>query len=187
MTPALGIFLAIASAFLLVVVYTVITGLMPVPTSRAAKSAMLLALPPEIHGTIVELGAGWGGLALALAERYPVCRVVGYELSPLPWLISRVRRALACRKNLTLRREDFFLASLADVSLAVCFLFPGGMEQLKIKLKAELAPGTLIVSNTHPVPGWEPTRIVRVQDQYASRIYVYQVADDDRGSDATRP
>jgi trans-aconitate methyltransferase len=184
---ALGAFLAAATALLLIVVYTVITGLTPVPTSRAARSALLAVLPPESSGTIVELGSGWGGLGLALAERYPVCRVYGYELSPLPWLISRVRQALARRPNLALRRQDFFQVSLAHASLAICFLFPGGMERLKSKVQAELAPGALVVSNTHPIPGWEPAQIVHVRDQYASRIYVYQMADDGRGSDATSP
>jgi trans-aconitate methyltransferase len=177
MTLTLGIFLAAAAACLLIVVYTAITGLMPVPTSRAARSAMLAALPPEVRGTIVELGSGWGGLTLVLAERYPESRVFGYELSPLPWLTSRLRQTLARQSNLVLRRQDFFQVALADVSLAICFLFPGGMEQLKAKLQAELAPGALVVSNTHPVPGWEPTRILRVEDQFATRIYLYRMTE----------
>lgn len=175
MTVALVLFLAVAGATGLIVLYTVITGLTPVPTSRRVRSAILAALPARTEGTIVELGSGWGALALALALRYPACRVIGYELSPLPWLVSRVRGKLSGVPNLVLCREDFYRVSLAQVTLAVCYLFPGGMEKLKGKLEAELGPGALVVSNTHPVPGWEPTAIRQVNDQYGTRVYIYRI------------
>ncbi len=53
-------------------------------TSHRVKAAMMELVPDDFEGTIVELGSGWGTLAVAFARRYPGCQVLAYELSPLP-------------------------------------------------------------------------------------------------------
>jgi len=63
-----------------------LTGTPPLPSSPAVKRAMLAALPVKLEGTVYDLGSGWGGMAFALARRYPGCRVTGFEVSPLPWI-----------------------------------------------------------------------------------------------------
>ena len=168
--------LALAAAGL-VLTYTLIIGISPLPTTPRARRAMFDLLPTELEGTIFELGSGWGTLAVPLARRYPRCRVVGYELSPVPWLFSRLRQVVQRLPNLTLNRGDFHCAPLGDAALVVCYLFPGGMEKLKPKLEAELAPGTLILSNFFRVPGWRPAKEATVADMHASTIYLYRVED----------
>jgi precorrin-6B methylase 2 len=159
----------------LTLVYTVKTGISPVPTSPRVKAVFLAALPRDLEGTIFEMGSGWGTLAFPLARRYRRCRVEAYELSPVPWLVSRVRHLASSLPNLTIRRANFHRASLADASAVVCYLYPGGMEKLRPKLEAELQPGTLVVSNTFAVPGWEPAVVHRAPDLYGSPVYVYRM------------
>ena len=116
-------FLAVAAALAavgLILAYTLITGSPPAPSSRRLRAAMLGLLPGEIEGTILELGAGWGNLAFALARRYPAARVVGYERSPLPWLASRLWLAARPLPNLKLKRADYRAAPLDTAALATC-------------------------------------------------------------------
>ena len=122
------VILSVAAA-VSVVVYSLWVGITPLPSTRLARRKLLEAIP-DGRGTIYELGSGWGGLALAIADRFPERPVIGFELSPLPWSISRVRLALRPRPNLSLRRADFRAVSLGGAEVVVCYLFPAGMRYL---------------------------------------------------------
>ena len=129
-------------------------------------------LPPNLEGTVYELGSGWGTLALPLAKHLPHCHVVGIESSPIPFWVSR---ALAYKQaNLTFRREDFFEASLEDATLVICYLYPGAMEKLKEKFDRELRSGAWVISHTFAIPGWTPWRLEKVPDLYRTKIYIYR-------------
>jgi hypothetical protein len=154
--------------------YTVRTGISPVPTSRPARAVMLAALPERIDGPIAELGAGIGTLALPLARAHPDTEVRAYELSPLPWLVLRLR-ALAGPPNLRIERGDFFRTPMHDVRLVVTYLYPGAMARLRPKLEAELPPGALVLSNTFAVPGWTPERSLPVGGALQTRVYLYRM------------
>ncbi|HSH69934.1 MAG TPA: hypothetical protein VK997_08455 [Deferrisomatales bacterium] len=172
--PALIAVLALVVTLVLVVAYTLATGVSPMPTGRAARAALLGELPADPGGTVFELGAGWGGLAAALARRYPTRPVVGYELSPVPWLFAALGRWCAGPANLTLRRADFLRADLSPAGLIVCYLCPAGMARLRPKLEAELRPGSVVVSHFFALPGWRPEQpVARAADAACSPIYRY--------------
>jgi len=154
-------------------VYTVLTGISPVPTTPRVRLKMLEAAPGEVEGMILDLGSGWGSLAFAFARKYPRSRVVGYELSPIPWCFCLVRLWLRPQPNLAFRRIDFHKAPFKQAGLIVCYLFPGGMHELRPKLERELNAGCLVISNTFSVPGWGSDRIHVADDQYATPVYVY--------------
>jgi len=158
-----------------IVVYTLRTGISPMPTLGRVRRQLFSFVEPELEGTILELGAGWGTLAFALADRCPRAKVVAYELSPLPWAFCWLRQRLAPRSNLELRRQDFFRASFTGASLVVCYLFPGAMSRLAPKLLAELAPRTRVLSHTFALRGWTPVHTLRVDDLYRTPIYLYEV------------
>ena len=173
--PSLLAVLALVAALVLVVAYTLRTGISPMPTGAAARVALLGVLPPDPGGTVFELGVGWGGLAAALARHYPTWSVIGYELSPVPWLVARARCRLVGPVNLTLRRADFLRADLSPAGLVVCYLCPAGMVRLRPKLEAELRPGSVVVSNFFAVPGWNPEQpVARAADGARSPVYLYR-------------
>lgn len=177
----LGLVLAaIASIFL----STVLTGASPLPTSGAVRETMLAALEEAGGvdglaggggGPIYELGSGWGGLARVLARRYPSSPVRAYEVSLLPWAYSHARLLVAGPPNLSFRLKNFLDADLGDAALVVCYLPGPAMEKLKPKLKAELPPGALVLSNTFALRGWDPIDVRTAPDAHASQVYLYRV------------
>ncbi len=161
----------------LTLAYTLRTGISPVPTTQRVRRTLMEGLPRELGpGTIFELGCGWGSLAVPLARAYPAHRVVGYELSPVPWAVSRLRSCFVPGRNLRVLRRDFHRAHLGDASLVVCYLYPGGMERLRSKFEAELRADAWVVSNFFPVPGWTPHRTLRADDLDQSPVYYYRPA-----------
>jgi len=185
-----GALLAIAVVF----IWTIRTGSPPTPTSPAARRAMLAILPrhlPRVFtedkpGAIYELGAGWGGMALALARQYPDDSVAGVELAPVPWLVAKCRSMMPGHGNLEIRYGDFHASDLSDAGLVVCYLSADGLARLKPKLEDELPKGALVLSNTFAMPGWRRTDETAAGDIYHSPVYLYEMSDDmteeDRGA-----
>ena len=168
---------AVGLAILSVVLPTLWTRASPLPTSGAARATLLAMLPLTVDGPVYDLGSGWGGLARALARRYPRSPVIGFEVSPLPWAWSRLRQALRGSANLTFRFGDFHNADLSGAALVVGYLPGPAMEKLKPKLEAELKPGAMVASNTFAPRGWDPAEVRTAPDAHASQVYLYRVGD----------
>ncbi|MCP5368223.1 MAG: SAM-dependent methyltransferase [Hyphomicrobiales bacterium] len=159
--------------------YTAITGISPVPSTRRARRRILDCIPRDYDGTIYELGAGWGHLALPLARRFPRARVVAYELSPFPWAAMVLWRALARRRNLTIHRRNFLKHDLTGrPAVIVCYLHTEALVRLRPQMERQLPAGSLVISNAFEVPGWTPEAAHRLDDTMCPYIYVYRVPED---------
>jgi len=171
---------AVLIAVALVFVYTLRLGAPPWPTSPRARAALLAAAPEpgDVAGEILELGCGWGGLALALAARYPSHRVVGVELSPVPWAVARLRVAAGRVPNLEIRRADLHRVDLSRAGLIVCYLHASAMSRLAARLRREAGPGTWVVSNTFGLGDWHAVARHPVGDPFGTEIVVYRLTED---------
>lgn len=148
-------------------------GIGPTPTSIKVKNVLLKALPLKPLGAIYELGAGWGTLAFALADHYPANEIIAIEISIIPLAWMHIRQTLFPRKNLKIQYGDFFQKNLLDAGLIVCYLYPGAMQKLEIKIKTE-CPKTMILTHTFALPRRKPTRVLFAQDLYNTPIYFYE-------------
>jgi len=162
-------------AVLSIAVYTVRTGVPPMPASRRARNCIVSLIPSTCTGNILDLGCGWGTLVFPIAGAHPQNGVIGYELSPLPWFLCRIRQCVAPRQNLTILRGDFWKHPCTDAAVVVCYLDPGQMHRLEKKLSSELHPGTLVITNAFAFPAWKPQEMHQLSDFYCSRVYVYRV------------
>jgi hypothetical protein len=183
---AMGIEIIVLAAVLLAILSvflpTLWTRASPLPTPGAARGTLLAMLPDTVDGPVCDLGSGWGGVARALARRYPRSPVIGFEVSPLPWAWSRLGQALGGLTggktgNLTFRFGDFHNADLTGAALVVCYLPGPAMEKLRPKLEAELRPGALVASNTFALRGWTPVEVRTAPDAHASQVYLYRVGE----------
>jgi hypothetical protein len=156
---------------------TLRVGISPMPSSSKATRAILDLIPGNAGERITELGSGWGKLALAVTSHRPEAQVVAYELSLLPWMWSSGVARLMGRRGIEFVRRDFFDADLRDTDVVLCYLFPGAMERLAERL-THLKAGSVIISNTFRLPGWQPDEVVELDDLYRTRVYRYVVGGD---------
>lgn len=170
---------AVGLLFAASIVWTTLrVGISPMPSSAKATRAILDLIPGSAGERIAELGSGWGGLALAVTSHRPKARVVAYELSLLPWVWSIGVARLMGRREIEFVRRDFFDADLGDTDVVLCYLFPGAMERLAERL-GHLKAGSIIISNTFRLPGWQTDEVVELDDLYRTRIYRYVVGRDE--------
>ncbi len=123
------------------------------PSNLAIWSAIAARLPESVR--FIDIGSGFGGLVLHLERRFPGNRFFGIEIAPLPWLMSRVR-ARSRRSNARFMRGDYGRIDLSAYDVVFAFLSPAAMPALWCKARAEMRPGTLLLSYEFPIPGATP-------------------------------
>ncbi len=126
-----------------------LTGVPTLSSSRSETNDVVALLKhaklPE-QAVIVDLGSGWGTLVVALARAFPDASVQGVEMSPFPYLVSRLRTCGL--SNVSLRWGNFFRSDLRKADAITCYLMPGLMGPLSDLLDRTIEPGTHVVSNT---------------------------------------
>jgi hypothetical protein len=137
------------------------------PTWQALAS--LLAERPGSR--FMDLGAGLGGVVAFLAQVRPDGTFVGVESAPLPCLLAWLRLLLL--PNATIRWGDLWRESLADYDVVYAFLSPAPMPKLWAKARAEMRPGSLLISNSFEIPGVLPHRVLTLEDGRRTRLLLW--------------
>lgn len=155
---------------------TLVTGISPMPSSTKARQAMmqLVCDAGTKTGPIVELGSGWGGLLFPLAKQYPQRKIIGYELSIMPWLITVILKKVLGLKNIQVYRKNFLHADLTSASVILCYLFPGGMQAVERKISEQDGQVEYLISNNFALPSHQPIKTIHLNDLYQSPVYLYQ-------------
>jgi SAM-dependent methyltransferase len=132
------------------------------PTPHPVVEAMLRLAGATRGDVIFDLGSGDGRIPIAAARAYGV-RGVGIELDGrMVELARRNARDAGIERLVEFRQEDLFLADLREATVVTLFLFPDLNRRLEPKLRAELRPGTRIVSHRFGIGDWPPDRTIEV-------------------------
>ncbi len=125
--------------------------------------------------TILDLGSGSGQLTWRIAQALPKAKVVGIELSYIPWLRSVLRQRLFGPANLSYLRLDFWPYDTSSFHAVVTYLPGRIMDRVGEKLRKELKPGALVVANTFPLKAdWTPLETQTLKAPFKTNLYVYR-------------
>ncbi|MBI4757396.1 MAG: methyltransferase [Betaproteobacteria bacterium] len=142
-------------------------------SSTAAAEVLAQLLPRRPGLRVLDAGCGIGTVVCALARARPDVTVRGIEHAPLPAWLARLRtRGLPGARA---RRGDFWREDWSACDLVYAFLSPHPMARVWEKACREMRPGTLLVSNSFPVPDVAADEILDVADRRATRLYCYRI------------
>jgi hypothetical protein len=144
-------------------------------TNATTETALATLLPARPGARFIDLGHGFGATVLTLAKVRPDMIVEGIESAPFPFLVSWVRRLFAGPANARILYGDFWRRSLAPYDMVYVFLSPAPMSAVFEKAKAEMSPGSLLVSNSFAVEGIEPSEVRMLDDGRRTRLYLYRM------------
>lgn len=144
-------------------------------TNATTETALAALLPPRPAARFIDLGHGFGATVLTLAKVRPDMIVEGIESAPFPFVVSWVRRLFRGPANARILYGDLWKRDLAGYDMVYVFLSPAPMSALYEKARAEMTPGSLLISNSFAVDGIEPTETRVLDDGRRTRLYLYRM------------
>jgi len=126
------------------------------PTPHRALQALAGQAPLPPGARVLDAGSGLGDGLLALRQAYPAAQLEGLEWS---WPL-RLLCALRCPWA-RVRRADMWAADWSGYQLVYLFQRPESMARAADKARAEMAPGSWLVSLEFAVPGVLPSAQLR--------------------------
>jgi SAM-dependent methyltransferase len=127
-----------------------------VPTPWVIVDEMLKIAGVRADDVVYDLGSGDGRLVIAAAKRYRA-RGVGIELQPE---LIATANAEAKKEEVADRvkfiQADLFETDVREATVITLYLLPQYVTRLVPRFRAELRPGTRIVSHDYPLLPWPP-------------------------------
>lgn len=143
-----------------------------VPSRRTTIDLMLNEAKLKRGQTVVDLGCGDARLLIRAEKKFGT-RGIGFEHDPIPYLCALFNKGLRT-SNVTIKFKNFFNESLKNADVVFLYLGPEIQKKLAPKLKRELKPGTLIVSNTFHLPTFKPFKKIPKTQEH-NTVYVYKI------------
>jgi ribosomal protein L11 methylase PrmA len=111
---------------------------------------------------VYDLGCGDGRIVIA-AVKVPGVRGVCVDIDPERIRESRAHAAGAgVADRIRFERADLFQVPIAEATVVTMYLLPDVNLRLRPRLRAELRPGTRIVSHAFSMGDWKPRKQIAV-------------------------
>ena len=134
--------------------YVVFFGAPYVPTFKRDLEKIFSEVSLPKNALIIDLGSGDGKLLVLAAKKG--YRVVGYEINPILWFITKLRLLKYPEANV--RLKSMWQADVSQADLVFTFLATKFMPKLEKKLKKEMKPGSYFASYVFELPSLEVTK-----------------------------
>ena len=129
-----------------------------VPTPWVIVDEMLKLADVSAGDVVYDLGSGDGRLVITAAKRHGA-RGVGVELQTELVELARIEaRQQGVENRAAFIAGDLFEANVSGASVVMLYLLPRFVTRLVPTLRAELAPGSRIVSHDYPLSPWPPDK-----------------------------
>ncbi len=159
---------------------------------RAWRDAPLFPTPPEAldgldtiitlpaGAPVMDAGCGVGHGLQALHRLWPEARLTGIEWSAPLHRLARRRCPWA-----QVIRGDMWTHPWSGCALVYVFQRPESMERAADKARAEMPPGSWLVSLEFEVPGWHPHASLQAPGRRP--VWIYAIRETDRHSPSSVP
>jgi SAM-dependent methyltransferase len=141
-----------------------------VPTPDLFIEPFFELAPVSSSDIVYDLGSGDGRLLFAAMEK-GAGKCTGIDIDP-----EMVKASNETAKNrglddrIAFIEDDFMGLDLSPASVVLCYILGSASAALRPKFEAELKPGSRVVMESFPVPGWKP---VNTKEVNGRRFYLY--------------
>ena len=144
-----------------------------VPTPPEVVAAMLKVAKVGKGDVVYDLGSGDGRIPIAAVKDFGAARATGIDIDP-----QRIKEATANLQKagvgdrVRFLNQDLFTTNLSEATVVTLYLLPSLNLKLLPKLKAELKPGTRIVSHAFDMGDWVPEQTLDVDGR---KVYYWTI------------
>ena len=144
-----------------------------VPTPHEVVAAMLSLAKVGPDDVVYDLGSGDGRIPIAAVQKFNAKKAVGIDINP-----ERIKEAEENHKaagvgdRVKFILGDMFEEKIGEATVVTLYLLPSLNTKLIPKFKAELKPGTRIVSQSFDMKPWDPDETIEAEGR---TIYLWIV------------
>jgi precorrin-6B methylase 2 len=162
-------------------VYSTIIGrICPIPSSgNVIKTIISMIKKYDVgKGDIADIGSGYGSLMFRLAKAFPERKIIGYEASIVPYVVSCIVAFAFRYKNVEIVFGDAFKnikKRPEKLSSATAYLSSKYSNNMKAVLTDSIE--NIFISNTYEIADLKAVEESGVLDIFKSKLYVYKAKD----------
>ena len=165
----------LAFVLLLSIYRGAICGRIPLYLSNSLTATRLAELIEQRQArTVIDIGAGIGSIVARISNKNKCAKISGIENAPLTWFIGMLVTKLFIMKRVYWRYGSFWELEFSGFDIVYAFLSTEPMPKLWEKLRSEMISGSMLVSNSFPVPGIQPALVIEVDDSRGTLLYCYE-------------
>ena len=127
----------------------------------------------------VDLGSGDGRVVFRASREGLFRESVGYEINPTLHIFACLRKMITPKywSNTKFRMGDLWRTNLSRFDVVAVYGLSPIMDQLGCKLKEELRPGSIVISNVFSIPGWRQSTVTSSQGTglHGKGVFLYKV------------
>ncbi len=143
-----------------------------VRTPKGVLDEVIKAFDLKSSDTIIDLGSGYGDVVLEAYAKVQ-CKCIGYDISPIPVMVSRIKKAIMfpMKKNISFELADVFSIDLNGNPKVYCYLNRTSLEILREKLVKIIKSGGVVYSYMYEIPDVKRSRVLKLKN--GDNLYVY--------------
>ncbi len=147
-----------------------------IPSPQEVVESMLDAARVKPGETVYDLGCGDGRIIITAAQKFNA-KGVGVELDTEIYRRTQARvKALGLQDRVKVIHANLLKVDLHEADVVTLYLLTSSNDRLKPNLEKYLKPGSRVVSNDFPIPGWQASQVVKTQaGGLMHNIYVYEI------------
>jgi hypothetical protein len=157
----IAFFIAVAALYLYVaeIAIAAIAGLPPkVKSGKRMREAVVRELRGMDFQTVFDAGSGFGGMCGRIARAFPNARVVGAELMPMPFVMSKIAQVAGLiPRRVRFRLADMFsFAERSDgFDVGTFYQLPGMMKRVESEIMGKFK---VLMVLDFPLPNARPAK-----------------------------
>ncbi len=139
-------------------------------TNATTRQALKRLVKPQKNQRFLDLGCGLGGNVVFMSQQANITESHGVETAPIPYLLSKIYTLTRGGHTYAM---DMWKADLSYYDVVYAFLSPEPMPKLWQKVKEEVSPGSVFISNSFAIPDVTPTEVWELSDGRQTMLYIY--------------
>ena len=147
------------------------------PTPESVVEEMLKAVGIKPGEKMFDLGSGDGRIVIMAAKKFQA-DATGVEFDADLYKQSSERiKALGLEKKARIILGDIMAQDYTKADVITVYLLPISNDKVRPMLEKQLKPGTRIVAHDFEISGWNPEKVMHIEDDGEGRshtLYLYK-------------
>lgn len=145
-------------------------GVPYVKSNKSISHLFLENISLDKNDVFVDIGCGNGQMLEQVKEKFPMTRVIWYEISPRPYQ-EALKRKKESNWEYEIYKKDFFKTDLWEATVIYSYTISYLMDKIWKKVSHDCKKWTILYSNSFEIKWVHPTKIFT--NEKKEKLYMY--------------